>query len=102
MINFPSEDSFTDQNPPELSFNQLFVYADFIKPGKHQYIVSYENDIIQQPPPVVVEKKQFKYDSRGRILKEEKKEEAPKPKFVAIESNVRLASYHEFLGHAHL
>lgn len=50
----------------------------------------------------MVEKKQFKYDSRGRIIKEEKKEEAPKPKFVPIESNVKLASYHEFLGHAHL
>ena len=47
IINFPPEERFTASNPPELSFNQLFVYADFIKPGKHQYIITYENDIIQ-------------------------------------------------------
>lgn len=34
-----------ETNCPEIDFNRLFVYVDFIKPGKHQYVVSYKNQI---------------------------------------------------------
>ena len=46
MIDMPESYHYTPSNPPKLDRNQLFVYCDFIKPGKHQYIVSYENDIV--------------------------------------------------------
>ena len=43
MINYPDDKVFTPAKPPEITFNQLYVYADFVKPGKNQYIVTYEN-----------------------------------------------------------
>ena len=50
FINDPDIDDFGSRNPPELTFNQLFVYIDFIKPGKHSYIVSYQN-LVEEPRP---------------------------------------------------
>ena len=47
MINWPEPTHYTELRPPELKFNQLFVYVDFIKPGKHSYIVSYEKNHIE-------------------------------------------------------
>lgn len=48
----PDEHRFDKNCPPEINFNQLFVFADIIKPGKHEYIVSYENLIIEKEPVV--------------------------------------------------
>jgi hypothetical protein len=49
-IDMPSPDQFTASNPPDIKFNQLFVYADFVRPGKHEYVVSYESKVVQAPP----------------------------------------------------
>ena len=58
IIDFPKHTDYGPRNPPEINYNQLFVYADFIKPGKHQYIVTYENQITEpKPKPKVEEKK---------------------------------------------
>jgi len=47
MINWPEPTHYTELRPPELTYNQLFVYVDFIKPGKHSYIVSYEKNHVE-------------------------------------------------------
>jgi len=47
MINWPDSTHYTELRPPELRYNQLFVYVDFIKPGKHSYIVSYEKNHVE-------------------------------------------------------
>ncbi len=51
-INFPELNLFDSKNPPHLDHNQLFVYCDFVKPGKHEYIVTYENNIKETKPVV--------------------------------------------------
>ena len=47
LINFPPDewqnDKFNLNKPPELDYNQLFVYVDFFKPGKLHFVVTYEN-----------------------------------------------------------
>lgn len=42
MVNYPEPEHYSESRPPELDFNQLYVYVDFVKPGKHSYIVNYE------------------------------------------------------------
>ena len=39
-VAYPDPDDYLNR-PPELDYDQLYVYCDFIKPGKHSYIVSY-------------------------------------------------------------
>ena len=59
----PPNERFNQSNPPEIDKNQLFVYIDFIKPGKHEYLVSYEHVLVEPPPPPPpepVKKKVFK------------------------------------------
>ena len=52
----PEDEEFNYNVAPELDFNQLFVYIDFIKPGKQQYFVNYHNEFAE-PPPVLPPKK---------------------------------------------
>lgn len=54
-IDFPDDTIFDAKNPPHLYHNQLFVYCDFIKPGKHEYIVTYENNIKESKPVIQIE-----------------------------------------------
>lgn len=51
FIDYPELDEFGYKNQPKLDRNQLFVYVDFIKPGKHSYVVNYENTLIEPRPP---------------------------------------------------
>ena len=36
---------------PRLDYNRLYVYCDFVKPGKHQYLVTHEDSIVEPEPP---------------------------------------------------
>ena len=72
------------------------MYASFIKPGKHQYIVSYENTAVE-PAPVINEP--IVLDKWGNPLKAQTDK---KKAFVPHKTIVKMNSYHQFLGHAHL
>jgi len=48
LISYPKEEEYTAEKPPELDFNKLYVYCDFISPGRHSYMVSYES-VMQAP-----------------------------------------------------
>jgi len=95
---------------PELDFNQLFVFADFIKPGKQQYFVTYSNSF-EEPPPEPTPPS-TKYNSQDENAEDNdwrkvKKVKTAKPKeekepFVPLQSDIRLTSYHQFLSTAHL
>lgn len=75
MIGYPEDEQYGHNQPPEIDYNQLFVYASFVKPGKHQYIVSYENTAVE-PTPIVIEEP-VALDRWGNPIKTqvEKKEE---------------------------
>jgi hypothetical protein len=77
--------------PPELDYNQLYVYVNFIKPGKHQYIVSYENKIIEEKPVEIIEPP--KLDKFGNVIYD-KTPERKKEAFVPLVTNVKMSSYH--------
>ena len=62
MIDYPEEHLYTPKNPPNLESNRLFVYADFLKPGKHQYIVSYNNNV-EESKPLPPKKDQNEFES---------------------------------------
>lgn len=97
-IDMPPSYEYGKSSPPDIDFNQLFVYADFIKPGKHQYVVTFENQIVQKEP----EREQASAGAGGgRIAAKRLEEEEPEP-FVPIVSTIKLTSYHQFLGQAHL
>lgn len=57
----PEHDEFSYNILPELDFNQLFVYVDFIKPGKQQYFVNYQNAFVE-PAPVLPPKKKEEHN----------------------------------------
>ena len=88
--------------PPELYFNELFVYCDFIKPGKHSYIVSYEKNLIEPEKTPEKEPTKFisKYGIEMNIMNKRKKRK--QELFIPITSTVKATSYHEFIGHAFL
>jgi len=95
---------FTTGRPPEVEYNQLFVHCDFIKPGKHQYIVTYENTIIEEEP--ISEKSESPRENQNRFPQftapKAKKKKPPKPPFVPSIEKTKLTSYHEFLSTAFL
>lgn len=49
-VDMPPDDEYSYNDVPEIDFHQLFVYVDFIKPGRQQYFVTYQNTF-QEPPP---------------------------------------------------
>lgn len=96
---------------PELDYNQLFVFADYIKPGKQQYFVTYSNTY-EEPPPEPTPPS-TKYNSQDENVTQEdwrnvkKVKKTTKPKedngsFIPRQSDIRLTSYHQFLSTAHL
>lgn len=50
FVNYPDA-AMMGNKLPKLTHNRLFVYCDFIKPGQHQYIVSYETTLVEPEPP---------------------------------------------------
>lgn len=100
-IEFPPDDLYTAYKPPEINFDQLFVYVDFIKPGKHQYLVTYKNTLVEPEPP---KPKSPTHDKDGYPiinLTKQKPKKKVEPPFVPKISKVKLVSYHQFLGRAH-
>ena len=89
---------------PEISFNQLFVYADYIRPGKQQYFVTYSNTFREpspEPTPPTTKHNSDNEDDDWRKIKVVKKK-VEKPKFEPRFSDIRCTSYHQFLSTAHL
>lgn len=90
---------------PDLDYNRLYVYCDFVKPGKHQYLVTYKNELIE-PNPKKPEEEKIEYDRFGQKINKnlafssEKKIE--EPEFIPRVNTVSITSYHQFLGSAHL
>ena len=105
MINYPDK-TMLNNKEPNLSYDRLFVYCDFVKPGKHQYLVSYKSKIVELPPPPIVKVAPPQYDEYGETIfgnspkkVEEKHEEKP---FKPQTSEITMTSYHQFLGSAHM
>ena len=98
-VNFPDELMFTTASPPEVDYNQLFVYCDFIKPGKHQYIVTYENMVVEDEP-VSERSASPKMNNRSFTAAKPKKKKQPKPPFEPHVQKTMVTSYHEFLSTA--
>lgn len=102
FIDFPPDDKFNLNKPPELDYDQLFVYVDFVKPGKHHYVVTYENSHVE-PAPIIEEAETPKFDKRGfPIIRPPGYKKPEKKKFIPKVAKVALTSYHQFLGRAHL
>jgi len=112
-VDFPDDGQYLNDEMPELDYNQLFVYADFIKPGKQQYFVTYSNTF-EEPPPEPTPPS-TKYNSQDEHAEEDdgwrkakkakastKPKEEEKEPFVPLQSDIRLTSYHQFLSTAHL
>lgn len=93
---------------PKLTHNRLFVYCDFIKPGQHQYIVSYETTLVEPEPPkpklTEAQKKDLiKLKKKKAMMKEDiEAVEKPPPPFIPHRAKFKMLSYHQFLATAHL
>jgi hypothetical protein len=74
MINYP-DIAMMNHKPPDLDYDRLYVYCDFIKPGKHQYLVTYKNRIVEQPPGPAMPPRAPAYDEYGDEIVQ-----APRPK----------------------
>ena len=109
----PEDEEFNYNVAPELDFNQLFVYVDFIKPGKQQYFVNYYNEFsepVPELPPKTQEELQKEqnpwYTTTNESVSEEEdysrsKDKKPKKitqedidNFEPIISPVSMTSYH--------
>lgn len=99
VLNKPDRAKFEHSNPPEIDFNQLFVYADFIKPGKHEYLITYDN-VLVEPAPITAKlvAGHPAAPSAPSTLRRTSIKFAYEPKV----SKIRLTSYHNFMGEAFL
>ena len=93
-----------NHKPPDLDYDRLYVYCDFIKPGKHQYLVSYKNRIVEQRPLPDMPLQAPEYDEYGDeiVPPAPLKPVVEDPPFEPKITNVRITSYHQFMGSAHL
>lgn len=104
----PEEEEFNYGQAPELNYNQLFCYVDFIKPGRHQYFVNYHNTF-EEPAPVLPPQKPKEENNNAfwtnSVDSEETERNASKSKepkitqedidnFVPRISPVAMTSYH--------
>ena len=89
FINYPDYNS----KKPHLDYNRLYVYCDFIKPGKHQYLVQHEAKLVEPEPikEVIVEKNPL---LARKNLKTSLVEEHEEPKFVPHVTKIKMMSYH--------
>ena len=105
FVNYPDE-VMMDRQKPQLTHNRLFVYCDFIKPGKHHYLVSYETTLVEPEPAVPVpteaEKREQALKRRNAMLQGELEAAEKPPPFVPHKTKFKLLSYHQFLASAHL
>jgi hypothetical protein len=113
----PEDEEFNYNVCPELNYNQLFCYVDFVKPGKHQYFVNYHNEF-EEPAPVLPPKPKEEntnpfWTNTNESLDTETERNKPKDKvpkitqedidnFVPRVSPIVMTSYHQFLSQPHL
>ena len=101
MINYP-DIAMMNHKPPDLDYDRLYVYCDFVKPGKHQYLVTYKNRIVEQPPVPPVPRQEYDEYGDEIVPAPPRKSPVEAAPFEPKITNVRITSYHQFLGSAHL
>lgn len=102
-IDYPA---LADASASRLSQNpcKLFVYCDFIKPGKHSYLVNYERQLLAPDPDLEARKelirRQFVRARFGGADGADRLQEVPP--HVPAEIRINMTTYHQIIAEPYM